>query len=409
VVCSLGDIPSDREEGGPFNGGGRVPLQQTVITRPGPVAIGEVDGEIPCDLPGDLIPGRFHIIRVDQGLDGSIQQFGDREAQGPRPTAIYAPVVTPVEPALPVVKVVTVGQVWGEYYRIYVDPPQVIGAVRQGKAESYARMQLYYWTKYIAPQLADVPLAAMDTAAIERFLDGVTGLKGRPIPTTVNRIQSLLSKMFTWAKRRYPKEIPSHPVLGREKNVEETRKRRLTEDEVKLWAKGWLHSDNPDKYALLFSLLTGCRVGVVMGFQPSWITPTHLAIPERVQGVKNCRFVIVQSVAQPLMAKIPSGLTYSRLSGCFINICENSGIFLKIMVDDKPQTISPHSLRKTFRSIAGDIGESDDLVEALISHKNGRGKVTEAYLIRSLPPLVPVAERISQYIINLLGIDPASL
>lgn len=308
---------------------------------------------------------------------------------------------TPIGAVVMAPKVVTLAEVWKDYLRLYVS----------GKSESYAKYQRYAWTKYVESKLGAMSLVDIDIPVIERFLDDVVGLKGRAIPTTQNRVHSLLSKLFTWAMRRYPKEIPIHPVKGREKHQEPVRERRMMEDEVVLFAKGYAHSTNPVKYSLLFSLLTGCRVGVTMNLDQHWITSDHLAIPEGVQGVKKCQFVITPPEAKELLQKMPlTGVTYHSLRHCFNNICKNSGIDIVIKRGGKKLSLSPHSLRKTFSSIGGDMKESDDMVDALLSHRGGKGKVNEAYLRRSIPPMVPVAARIASRIIGLMNgsIEPQS-
>jgi integrase len=149
----------------------------------------------------------------------------------------------------------------------------------------------------------------------------------------------------------------------------------------------------------------------MMNFQPNWITPNYLDIPENTPDVKGCRFVITPQVAKELIPLFPTTpVTYDSLRNCFNNICENGAVKVAIMEDGKKQTLSPHSLRKTFRSIGADLGESDDILEAVISHKNGRGKVTEAYLRRSIPSMVPVATRVADYLQGVMtgAIEPNS-
>jgi hypothetical protein len=121
------------------------------------------------------------------------------------------------------------------------------------------------------------------------------------------------------------------------------------------------------------------------------VKPTHLAIPDKASGLKRCRFIVTPPVAAVLVDKIEVGLTKNQLRHCLDNICKNAGIV----------GVTPHTLRKTFASVGGDLGEQDDMVNALLGHSGGR--ITDTYVMRSIHALSPVAARIADHIAALLG------
>jgi integrase len=265
---------------------------------------------------------------------------------------------------------------WAEYERVYLPL----------KSARYAAYQTWAYQKYIQPELGGMALDTIGTSKVDTFLESLDR-----IPTTANRVHALLSKHFNWASRRYTCVL-SNPVMGREKHRETGRERRLSVSELQAFGQAWRLSNNPLRYAVLFLLLTGSRAGVITNFDPAWQRDNYLDIPAGTPGLKGCRYVVTPFISRTLLYRIQR-TTLPALYHCLISMCENANI----------KDFTLHDLRRSFASFGADLGESDYLVDGILSHSRGRGRVTEIYMRRSIPALLDVSERVSLHIWGIVS------
>jgi integrase len=276
----------------------------------------------------------------------------------------------------PEVKPLILRDLWAEYAKI-----------QHGRySPGYAKRQVQDWHKFIEPAWGDMPVREIDSGMANRLLDLQT-------QSVSNKLQDMLSALWKFGRAYYPQENLACPTDGRVRFTLRPRERFITVGEAPLLGKAWAESKHPDKYMLLWLLLTGSRDGVCLLYNPAWLTgPDRMEFPENTPGLKKARFVVIPPLAQPLVRRfVPT--TENRLCKLCRALAKAAGI----------PSFSPHDLRRSFATFGVDIGESDDAINSLLNHP--RTRVTQSYLKRNVLPLVPVAERISSHIVSLLGID----
>jgi len=286
-----------------------------------------------------------------------------------------APIPEPVKAPL------TLNTLWADYDRI--EGPKLTVPYRKKKGRDYQRN--------LEPVWGELEVSTIDSGMANRLLDTLT-------PSVANKIIDLISSMWALGRLYYPQENLSNPTEGRKRSKLKPRERFISATEAPLLGKAWLASRSEHKFMLLWLLLTGSRCGVCAGYKPVWLTaPDRMEFPENEPGLKKARFIVIPTVAQSLVGKFVPTLETRMCKVCHA-MAKQAGI----------PAFTPHDLRRSFATFGVDLGESDDQINSLLNHP--RGKVTQAYLKRNIPPLVPVAERIANHIIGLLGLegDPAS-
>jgi len=268
--------------------------------------------------------------------------------------------------------------VWAEFDRVQLP----------AKALTYQHEVRRYWEKHIGPEFGEMNIVDIDSGVVNRFLDDRTH-------SVSNVLLGIISNLYKFAKRYYPKETWDNPTEGRVRYPGGITDRRLRPEETALWATAWVKSRSTYKYMMMWLLLTGSREGVLLKYKPEWrIEDDRLVFSGSEPGLKGALYVVVPSKAQCLMDKIKKVDRPTLWQACQ-GIAADAGI----------PPLSPHDLRRSFATFAVDIGEPDDVIESLLNHL--RGKITRAYLKRNVDPLVAPANRIADHIVDLLGIDVA--
>jgi integrase len=198
---------------------------------------------------------------------------------------------------------------------------------------------------------------------------------------TANRLQSVLVRMFNFAAER---GILEHSALaGMKKKPEQTRRRVLTNEEIKLlWEALDLDNMTMDIYrvsklALKIMLLTGQRSGEVCGMAWDEIEDdTWNMAAKRMKGKE------AQSV--PL-----SGMALDVIEQARMYSGESRFVFASSHKDNEPMTshalskailrhwseigfkekFTPHDLRRTLRTRLAEIGIDDMVAERVLGHK----------------------------------------
>ncbi len=196
---------------------------------------------------------------------------------------------------------------------------------------------------------------------------------------TVSTLQSLLAH----AKRH--DVIASNPADGVRKLAGKKKERRLSVAEIKKLGETMRVAERNGEHpvalaALRLMLLTGFRISEVQGLQRDWlhadqgyvyfpdtksdgqvrsIGPSAAQLAASQPARKNCPYVFP--------ADIGDG-QYTATKGCLARLCAAAKI----------DGITPHTLRHTFGSVAGDLGFSELTIAALLGHA-ARG-VTQSYV-----------------------------
>jgi len=180
--------------------------------------------------------------------------------------------------------------------------------------------------------------------------------------------------------------IAEHPALGARKLATNKKTRRLSAGEIKTIGKAMAHAErlgeNPVGLAVVRTLLlTGYRREEAQAMQRSWVNGAgeYVAFPD-TKGDAQLRAIGPQALkvvlSQPTLGDNPhvfaSALTdgpFTAAGDCLRRLCDMAGLG-----DD----VTPHTLRHTFGSVAGDLGFSELTIRAMLGHA-AQG-VTQGYI-----------------------------
>lgn len=203
-------------------------------------------------------------------------------------------------------------------------------------------------------------------------------------PVSANRTQSLLHKLFKWAKEPGRKYVSANPLTDMPRRARETPKDRvLTDDEIrKLWRALDTEPRRSIALCLQLILLTAARPGMVSGMIrdelhdldgeiPEWHLPAHrmknrkpFIVPLSPQAVA----IIKQAQPDPHEPVIFHSRVHKRasierqaLSQAVIELTDKIGI----------PKFTPHDLRRTAATVARKHGVPRDHVKALLAHTEG--------------------------------------
>jgi len=256
---------------------------------------------------------------------------------------------------------------------------------------------LQRWTldAKVYPVLGNLPIDQVTPQVMSRFLDGLAST-----PSQQNRIRSLMSKLFRWAGRREEcLEGKPNPVLGYEHARTTSREVRLSDADFAAVREVYWDMDKwtsvaayQHRWAVMFLLMTGCRAGVIYNLKPEHMFPEEglLRFPAREPGLKGCRAVYMGTAAREMLKRIKLGMRRDQLQRSW-----------EVMRPEGCE-VTLHDLRRTFASVAADLGHDEGVIDALLGHS--RGAIRDAYVRRADTTLMAVAEEVSWHIARLLGI-----
>jgi integrase len=107
-------------------------------------------------------------------------------------------------------------------------------------------------------------------------------------------------------------------------------------------------------------------------------------ILDRIKKRKDCPFVLPAVRSKGRFGGMPSG-------------------FKRIMKKAKLIDVTPHTLRHSYASVAGDLGYSESTIGALLGH--AAGTVTSKYVHHLDSVLIAAADRVAQAIRNFMMDD----
>lgn len=236
-----------------------------------------------------------------------------------------------------------------------------------------------------ALKLADIEglqsdIAAGKTAKPRRTGRGGVATGGGGVAArTVSTLQSLL------AHATRLDIVASNPTHGVRRLAGKKKERRLSLDEIRklgeVMAPAERNGEHPVALAAVrFMLLTGFRISEAQGLQRAWlhanrgyvhfpdtksdgqvraIGPSAAHIAANQPGRKNCPYVFPSDVGDG---------HFTAAKSCLSRLCASAKI----------EGVTPHTLRHTFGSVAGDLGFSELTIAALLGHA-ARG-VTQGYV-----------------------------
>ncbi len=200
--------------------------------------------------------------------------------------------------------------------------------------------------------------------------------------------------------------IASNPAQGVRKLAVAPRERRLSTVEIaklgKVMHAAAVHGEHPTGLAAVrFLLLTGFRRQEGLGLERAWIDAENSCVrfPDTKSGAQVRvigRAATELIAAQQTRAGSPYVFTADWGSGHFTAVV---GTLDRLCADARLDGVTPHVLRHTFASVAGDLGFSELTIAALLGHA-ARG-VTQRY-VHIDEAVRMAADRVASEITNLL-------
>jgi integrase len=202
-------------------------------------------------------------------------------------------------------------------------------------------------------------------------------------PGVASRCVSTLQSILSHAVRL--DVIASHPSQGVRRLAGKKKKRRLSVAEIKKLGIAMRHAERigEDRRALgviRLLLLTGFRISEGQGIERAWLNPDrgYVAFPDtksdaqiRAIGPSAVNLLTSQPTRKGSPYFFPSDISdghYTAATACLERVCASVGI----------EKVTPHTLRHTFGSVAGDLGFSELTIRALLGHASQ--SVTQDYV-----------------------------
>jgi integrase len=242
--------------------------------------------------------------------------------------------------------------------------------------------------------------ATLVKSAKNRGLSRVSGGKG-----TASRTVGLLGAIFTYAVRHRMRS--DNPVRGVMRFADGRRERRLSDAEYAALGEALRRADAANIWpasiaAARFLALTGWRSGEVLGLR--W---TDLDLARRaatlgdtktgrsVRPLSHAACDVIRGITRDRDLVFPA-LRGGALAKGFWRQWENIAAFVGL-----PPEVTPHTLRHSFASLAGDLAYSEPTIAALIGHK-GR-TMTSRYIHGADAVLLAAADAVANRTAELMG------
>jgi integrase len=248
--------------------------------------------------------------------------------------------------------------------------------------------------------VAEGKTAGMIKTARKRGLAKIRGGRG-----TASRTVALLSGIFSYAVRHRMR--PDNPVRGVVRFAGRPRERRLSEGDYSALGAALRAAEAANVWpaavaAARFLALTGWRRGEVLALRweeidlarrTATLGETKTGRSMRPLSCAACDLLRGLSRIGPLV--FPATRGEGRLSGfpkMWARIAALGGL---------PADVTPHVLRHSFASLAGDLGYSEATIAALLGHK-GRS-ITSRYIHAADAVLLAAADAVADRTLVLMG------
>lgn len=261
----------------------------------------------------------------------------------------------------------------------------------------------------------DIEQLQQDIAAGRSKADVKTRKQGRAIVTggkgTAARSVAVFAAILSFAVSRGLRA--DNPAKGVKLFASQKRERFL--NDVEIARLGEALTDLAGKganavaiSAIRFLILTGCRLGEVIGLQWSWVDLQGqcLRLPDSKTGAKivplgDPALALVQ--AQPRLVGCPFVFPGACGAGHIVNL---SRVWHHVLEMAELPGLRLHDLRHSFASVAVNSGESLYIIGKLLGHKQAR--TTEIYAHLAAHPIRAAANRASSHIDTMLGTKSVS-
>jgi integrase len=276
---------------------------------------------------------------------------------------------------------------------------------------------------HIIPLLGGLPVAAVTKQDVERFMhqvaagDAARTRKTRPRGVSnvrggrgaASRTIGLLGAIFTYAiDHGMRADNPAHRIR---KFAENKRRRRLTDSEYAALGEALRRAAGtiwpPAVACVCFLALTGWRSGeaVALRWQDVDLDRHTAFLPDTKTG-ESVR--PLSDLACDVLRRAP------RLGELVFPATRGDGLmagfkkFARRIVasGNLPRDVTPHVLRHSFASLAGDLGYSEPTIAALVGHKGQT--VTSRYVHAADAVLLAAADAVARRTAELMGERPSA-
>ena len=272
---------------------------------------------------------------------------------------------------------------------------------------------------HVKPLLGRTAVSAVTRADIEKLMhDVAAGKTARKSKTekrkvthvrggkgAATRTMGLLGSIFAYAVQRRMR--PDNPARGVVRFADGQRERRLTDDEYRMLGKA-LKSATPESVwpaavaATRFLALTGWRRNEVLELRWNEIDFQHrTAVLTETKTGRSMR--PISRAACDILGNLSrtDELVFAGIGGGMIRGFPQVWARKLAKLNGFPEGITPHTLRHSFASVAGDLGYSEPTIAALIGHK-GR-TITSRYVHAADAVLLAAADAVADQIAMRMG------
>lgn len=268
--------------------------------------------------------------------------------------------------------------------------------------------------RHIKPLLGNKLVIDLTRADITKFVRDVTAGKtarrdrsgkngNRVLVTggagTAARTTGFLGGILTYAVDEGI--IEHNPVRGVKLPADNVRDRRLTPDEYRALGKALSSEESeietPQALTGAWLLaLTGCRLGEIEGLKWSEVDEAGGCFRledsksgPSVRPVGRSAFVVLASALRVkdcpyVLPGLRTGTEHYRgLAGAWVRLMKRAGL----------EGVTPHTMRHSYASVAGDLGFAESTIAAMLGHAGGT--VTSRYVHRLDSVLVAAANKIA--------------
>ncbi|MEA2934529.1 MAG: hypothetical protein QOD74_1175 [Variibacter sp.] len=276
--------------------------------------------------------------------------------------------------------------------------------------------------RHIKPLLGSIKVAAVTREDVDGFMHAVA--EGRTVGRTktvkkrglanvrggkgtASRTVGLLGGIFTYAVRHRMR--PDNPVRGVTRFADGRRERRLNDAEYKMLGAAIEKATDQQIWpaavaAARFLALTGWRSGEALGLRWAEIdlsrrtaTLADTKAGRSVRPLSHAACDALRSLAR--LADDALVFPASRGDGRMAGFPKLWARIAKL--GELPPDVTPHTLRHSFASLAGDLGYSETTIAALVGHKGH--SITSRYVHTADAVLLGAADSVADRTAALMG------